>query len=78
MDKSTASSTASAVIALEDGEDTYVTLARSANDETARAHPLYQASLQNDDMYHCPFETEDCGHKPTKLKCNYEYVRSPD
>ena len=41
-------------------------------DVRARAHPMYQASPEDDDLYHCPFEKENCPHRPTKLKCNYE------
>ncbi|KAI9812857.1 MAG: hypothetical protein M1827_004375 [Pycnora praestabilis] len=38
-----------------------------------REHPLYQAMLSDDGMYHCPFEgQEGCAHKSTKLKCNYD------
>ena len=41
----------------------------------ARNDPLYGIGPQPDGMYHCFFEkSESCGHKPTKLKCNYEYV----
>lgn len=44
-----------------------------AENKLARAHPLYQATTQSDDLYHCPFEGQSgCTHKPTKLKCNYE------
>jgi hypothetical protein len=33
--------------------------------KVARSHPLY----------HCPEEGKaGCSHKPTALKCNYEYV----
>ena len=47
---------------------------RPADDAAARSDPLYQRLPGHDDLYHCPFadEGEDCGHKPTKLKCNYE------
>lgn len=46
----------------------------SADDETARSHPLYQRSPGADGYYHCPFaKTEECDHTPVKLKCNYEY-----
>ncbi|KAF2838401.1 hypothetical protein M501DRAFT_910369, partial [Patellaria atrata CBS 101060] len=43
-----------------------------------RQHPLYQASTKADELYHCPYEGQaGCGHKPTKLKCNYDkYVDS--
>jgi hypothetical protein len=43
-------------------------------DNTARDHPLYHnASPLADGLYHCPWEKEStCGHKPEKLKCNYE------
>ncbi|KAL8694788.1 MAG: hypothetical protein Q9218_000634 [Villophora microphyllina] len=40
---------------------------------TAREHPLYQVGPKEDGLYHCPFAgTDDCTHKPEKLKCNYE------
>lgn len=39
----------------------------------AREHELYHAVPSDDGLYHCPFEgQENCAHKPTKLKCNYE------
>ncbi|PNS16661.1 hypothetical protein CAC42_4625 [Sphaceloma murrayae] len=37
-----------------------------------RTHEYYRASQKSDGLYHCPFQ--GCGHKPTKLKCNYEFV----
>lgn len=38
-----------------------------------RSHPLYNASPQDDGLYHCPYAaTEDCGHEPKMLKCEYE------
>ncbi|GAB7353755.1 hypothetical protein MBLNU459_g4148t1 [Dothideomycetes sp. NU459] len=43
------------------------------SDGRARTHPLYSAKAESDGNYHCPFTTSECGHKPTKLKCNYEY-----
>ena len=53
---------------------------RNSNDEVplavtlaARSDYRYNLPKQADDMYHCPFEaTEECSHKPEKLKCNYE------
>ena len=46
-----------------------------ADSKVARTHPLYSAGPREDGLYHCSFESSDsCGHKPTKLKCNYEYV----
>ena len=37
----------------------------------ARGHPFYHIGASPiDNLYHCPFV--DCGHKPDKLKCNYE------
>ncbi|KAI9664897.1 MAG: hypothetical protein M1821_006345 [Bathelium mastoideum] len=43
----------------------------------ARSHPLYSAGPRSDDLYHCPWATsENCPHKPTKLKCVYEYEQS--
>lgn len=45
-----------------------------AEGKLARTHPLYQAQPQDDELYHCPNEGQaGCTHKPTKLKCNYEY-----
>lgn len=39
-----------------------------------RNHPLYAKGPEPDGMYHCPFKAkESCPHRPTKLKCNYEY-----
>jgi len=50
----------------------------SENDEGRhRNHPLYSEGPQADGLYHCPFESDpNCQHKPTKLKCNYEYETS--
>jgi hypothetical protein len=40
-----------------------------------RSDPLYNAAPHADGLYHCPFlATEDCGHEPKMLKCEYEYV----
>lgn len=40
-----------------------------------RNHPLYSKGPEADGLYHCPFTSDpSCQHKPTKLKCNYEYV----
>lgn len=49
------------------------------NDEGRhRTHPLYSEGPHADGLYHCPFESEsNCPHKPTKLKCNYEYGLPP-
>ena len=40
----------------------------------ARRNELYHIAPNKDDgLYHCPFEvSENCKHKPEKLKCNYE------
>ena len=39
-----------------------------------RTHALYGEGPKADGLYHCPFESNaNCQHKPTKLKCNYEY-----
>lgn len=39
----------------------------------ARDHPFYKVEAHKDGLYHCPFVTTDeCTHKPEKLKCNYE------
>ena len=48
----------------------------SENDEGRhRTHPLYSEGPRSDGLYHCPYKAKDpnCPHKPTKLKCNYEY-----
>lgn len=43
-----------------------------------RNHPLYSEGPKADGLYHCPFTSDpSCQHKPTKLKCNYEYDRNP-
>lgn len=40
---------------------------------TAREHHYYQVGPSADGLYHCPFaDSEDCSHKPEKLKCNYD------
>lgn len=47
--------------------------AEDADGKKARTHSLYQATPGDDELYHCPHEGQPgCGHKPTKLKCNYE------
>jgi hypothetical protein len=39
-----------------------------------RNHVLYSQGPGADGFYHCPYlAKESCPHKPTKLKCNYEY-----
>ncbi|CAI4219185.1 unnamed protein product [Parascedosporium putredinis] len=42
--------------------------------ETARDHHLYKTAVpKSDGLFHCPWEgTQDCHHKPEKLKCNYD------
>lgn len=48
----------------------------SENDEGRhRTHPLYSEGPHSDGLYYCPYKAKDpnCPHKPTKLKCNYEY-----
>ncbi|KAF2153866.1 hypothetical protein K461DRAFT_117566 [Myriangium duriaei CBS 260.36] len=46
----------------------------------SRDHWLYGEGKGNDGLYHCPYarDTENqCKHKPTKLKCNYDkYIDS--
>ncbi|KAF4554848.1 Hypothetical protein D9617_3g019170 [Elsinoe fawcettii] len=40
-----------------------------------RTHPHYATKPKADGHYYCPFN--DCTHKPTKLKCNYDkYIDS--
>jgi len=72
---------ASVAHSVEDNEDS---LSQSEAAETkleeertkvARSHPLYQQTPDKDGKYHCPEEGKaGCTHKPTALKCNYEYV----
>ena len=48
---------------------------RGSDGETrsARDHPFYKIEVRNDGFYYCPFvDTDDCTHRPEKLKCNYE------
>ncbi|KAM0719549.1 hypothetical protein Q7P37_003679 [Cladosporium fusiforme] len=43
-----------------------------------RNHPLYAQGPDADGMFRCPFRAkENCPHKATKLKCNYEYESDP-
>lgn len=47
----------------------------SSTDSTppARNHPLYNTMPHDDGLYYCPFaETDQCGHEPKQLKCEYE------
>lgn len=47
----------------------------SHGDVPPRSHPLYNVLPADDGYYHCPFvATENCGHEPKQLKCEYEYV----
>lgn len=50
-------------------------LATESEEGRHRSHPLYAAEPQADGLFHCPYKAKDpnCPHKPTKLKCNYEY-----
>ncbi|KAL9095578.1 MAG: hypothetical protein Q9165_002010 [Trypethelium subeluteriae] len=70
-------------------DDTYLpsntTAVRQSSEERgeaearqARSHHLYAANPHPDDLYHCPYEaSENCPHKPTKLKCVYDkYIDS--
>jgi hypothetical protein len=43
-----------------------------------RSHPLYNVGPHDDGLFHCPFAaTEDCGHEPKMLKCEYDkYIDS--
>ena len=44
-----------------------------SDNANARRNQLYQLGPKEDNLYHCPFEiSENCKHKPEKLKCNYE------
>jgi len=39
-----------------------------------RTHALYAKGPDSDGLFRCPFKAaENCPHKATKLKCNYEY-----
>lgn len=39
-----------------------------------RTHALYSKGPDADGLFRCPFKvSENCPHKATKLKCNYEY-----
>jgi hypothetical protein len=41
-----------------------------------RSHQLYHVLPSEDGYYHCPFTaTENCGHEPKQLKCEYECVK---
>lgn len=54
---------------------------RDAEEGRYRTDPLYNRRVEADGLYHCPFlRSENCGHAPTKLKCNYEYdfATNPD
>jgi len=45
----------------------------SHGDAPPRSHPLYTVLPADDGYYHCPFVgTENCGHEPKQLKCEYE------
>jgi hypothetical protein len=45
----------------------------SLGDVPPRSHPLYNVLPAEDGYYHCPyFTTENCGHEPKQLKCEYE------
>ncbi|OQO06712.1 hypothetical protein B0A48_08499 [Cryoendolithus antarcticus] len=38
-----------------------------------RNHKLYSRGPESDGLFHCPYKAkDDCPHKPTKLKCNYD------
>ncbi|KAK6438771.1 hypothetical protein LTR95_005019 [Oleoguttula sp. CCFEE 5521] len=38
-----------------------------------RNHELYSRGPETDGLFHCPYKAkDDCPHKPTKLKCNYD------
>ena len=54
-------------------------MASDSDEGRYRSDPLYSKGPDADGMYRCPYQATDpnCPHKPTKLKCNYEYDRSP-
>ncbi|SPJ73592.1 uncharacterized protein FTOL_03322 [Fusarium torulosum] len=47
---------------------------QNSDGESARDHDLYKkAAPFEDGLYHCPWEGQpSCGHRPEKLKCNYD------
>ncbi|KAF1815126.1 hypothetical protein P152DRAFT_246688 [Eremomyces bilateralis CBS 781.70] len=50
-----------------------------SGEEGSRSDPLYKALPGPNGQYRCPFAEDgtDCGHKETKLKCNYDkYIDS--
>lgn len=50
-------------------------MASEGDEGRHRNDPLYSRGPEPDGLYHCPFKSDpNCQHKPTKLKCNYEYV----
>lgn len=58
-----------------DAENVAITSLPSEIDEGRhRTHPDYSQPPHPDGLYRCPYKAkENCSHKPTKLKCNYEY-----
>jgi hypothetical protein len=62
-DGDTASSSPSAVVAEYNAE------------APPRSHQLYHVLPAEDGYYYCPYAaTENCGHEPKQLKCEYELV----
>jgi hypothetical protein len=57
------------------GSSVATSLASESDEGRHRNHPLYNEGPKADGLYHCPYKAKDptCPHKPTKLKCNYEY-----
>lgn len=50
------------------------TLPSEIDEGRHRNHPLYSQGPDADGLFRCPFRAkENCPHKATKLKCNYEY-----
>lgn len=77
--KSTGSSPDPEAAALYPGPSSVATSLTSESDEGRhRTHHLYGEGPKADGLYHCPYKATDsnCPHKPTKLKCNYEYDTS--
>jgi hypothetical protein len=64
----------------EDSESEHSDVSPSpgGGDAVPPSHPLYTDAAQGDDgLWHCPWEGEGyCGHKPSVLRADFEYVRS--
>lgn len=66
---------AAGVSTLANAQQELDTVANESDEGRHRNHPLYSEGPKADGLYHCPFLGDPaCQHKPTKLKCNYEYA----